>query len=156
MQDGVYRYKSADGSVDMAILKDGDKFYIVNYETQDISVELTSKDVNKILNRFWTEGKTTKTEQNKKTPAEQTADIDAWARENIDGYNSISEPNKAAVRMTVRQARALGVSDAQIKVLATVAARSGLNIVFDSRLTADGEIEGNTILINPNYQIYAK
>jgi hypothetical protein len=152
MQDGVYRYKSADGSVDMAILKDGDKYHIVNYETQDISEELTSKDVNKILNRFWTESKATeaKTEQSKTPPAKQTADIDAWARENINGYNSISEPNKAAVRMTVRQARALGVSEAQIKVLATVAARSGLNIVFDSRLTADGEIKGNTISINPN------
>ena len=79
--------------------------------------------------------------------------IEVWAKENIPEYAKLSEPNKQAVRMTIRQARAYGLDADEIKVYARVAARSGLNIVFDAKSTqgSDGLFDGrNTIYINPD------
>lgn len=155
MQDGVYRYASEDGSLDMAILKEGDEYRIYDYANDNLSRALTTKDVNSILNKFWTDGKTTTAKSiqitEETTLARQTADIDLYAMENVPGYKSMSEPNKAAVRMTIRQARAHKLSDADTAIFAKVAAKSGLNVIFDAkRALGDGSISGNTIYVNPS------
>ena len=50
-----------------------------------------------------------------------------------------------------RQARAHGLADAETLVFAKVAAKSGLNVIFDAeRAFGDGAISGNTIYVNPN------
>ncbi len=75
--------------------------------------------------------------------------IGIWARENVSGYGELSEPAKRIVRDTIRQARALGKADSDIKLIATVAARSGLNIVYDASIEGDGLYRGNTIYVKP-------
>lgn len=155
MQDGVYRYTSEDGSVNMAIFKEGDTYRLYDYDGGNISRALSVQDVNQVLRRFWTSGQTTTAKSMQFTEetnlARETTEIDAYAVENIPDYNSMSEPNKAAIRMTVRQARAHGLSDAETLVFAKVAAKSGLNVIFDAeRAFGDGAISGNTIYVNPN------
>lgn len=155
MQDGVYRYTSEDGSVNMAIFKEGDTYRLYDYDGGNISRALSVQDVNQVLKRFWTSGQTTTAKSMQFTEetnlARETNEIDAYAAENIPDYNSMSEPNKAAIRMTVRQARAHGLADAETLVFAKVAAKSGLNVIFDAeRAFGDGAISGNTIYVNPN------
>lgn len=76
--------------------------------------------------------------------------IDKYCKDNIDGYNKLSAPNQQAVRMTVRQAQAHGLSDVDVKTYGTVAARSGLNIIFDAESAfGDGAIVDNNIYVNP-------
>ena len=155
MQDGVYRYTSEDGSVNMAIFKEGDTYRLYDYDGGNISRALSVQDVNQVLKRFWTSGQTTTAKSMQFTEetnlARETTEIDAYAAENIPDYNSMSEPNKAAIRMTVRQARAHGLADAETLVFAKVAAKSGLNVIFDAeRAFGDGAISGNTIYVNPN------
>ncbi len=154
MQDGVYRYTSEDGSVNMAIFKEGDTYRLYDYDGGNISRALSVQDVNQVLKRFWTSGQTTTAKSMQFTEetnlARETTEIDAYAAENIPNYNSMSEPNKAAIRMTVRQARAHGLADAETLVFAKVAAKSGLNVIFDAeRAFGDGAISGNTIYVNP-------
>lgn len=154
MQDGVYRYTSEDGSVNMAIFKEGDTYRLYDYDGGNISRALSVQDVNQVLRRFWTSGQTTTAKSMQFTEetnlARETTEIDAYAAENIPDYNSMSEPNKAAIRMTVRQARAHGLADAETLVFAKVAAKSGLNVIFDAeRAFGDGAISGNTIYVNP-------
>lgn len=154
MQDGVYRYTSEDGSVNMAIFKEGDTYRLYDYDGGNISRALSVQDVNQVLKRFWTSGQTTTAKSIQFTEetnlARETTEIDAYAAENIPDYNSMSEPNKAAIRMTVRQARAHGLTDTQTLVFAKVAAKSGLNVIFDAeRAFGDGAISGNTIYVNP-------
>ena len=155
MQDGVYRYTSEDGSVNMAIFKEGDTYRLYDYDGGNISRALSVQDVNQVLKRFWTSGQTTTAKSMQFTEetnlARETTEIDAYAAENIPDYNSMSEPNKAAIRMTVRQARAHGLADAETLVFAKAAAKSGLNVIFDAeRAFGDGAISGNTIYVNPN------
>ena len=79
--------------------------------------------------------------------------IDVWARENIPDYKSLNMPARAAVRATVRSARANGIGESDIKTYACVAARSGLNISFDVAQAAGGDARydmRNTVYVNPN------
>ena len=74
--------------------------------------------------------------------------IDNYAKENVDGYSELNDSNKVAVRTTIRQARYHGISDSDIKLYATVAVKSGLNVMFDAS-AGDGVLIGNTIYVNP-------
>lgn len=74
--------------------------------------------------------------------------IDNYAKENVDGYSELNDANKVAVRTTIRQARYYGVNDSDIKLYATVAVKSGLNVMFDVS-AGDGVLIGNTIYVNP-------
>ncbi len=79
-----------------------------------------------------------------------SAAIGVWARENVPGYDKLADPAKTAVRATIRQARALGISEENIKLYASVAARSGLNVVFDVTVQGDALYDGrNTIYVDP-------
>lgn len=87
----------------------------------------------------------------KETRSAETIAIDALARKNIPDYAKLSEPNRQAIRMTIRQARAHGFSEQLVLSAARVSARSGLNIVFDSaQAGSDAKLSGNTIYIDPN------
>lgn len=87
----------------------------------------------------------------KETRSAETIEIDAFARENIPDYAKLSEPNRQAIRMTIRQARAHGFSEQLVLSAARVSARSGLNVVFDATIAGnDAKLSGNTIYIDPN------
>ena len=80
--------------------------------------------------------------------------IDAYCRENIEEYASMSAANQSMIRQVVREGRVYGLDDADILSYARVAARSGLNIVYDENLDAKGNAgaydpENNRIVVNP-------
>ncbi|MBR3862724.1 MAG: hypothetical protein IKM42_03605 [Clostridia bacterium] len=78
--------------------------------------------------------------------------IDVWARENIPDYAGLNAPARAAVRATVRSARAHGIAESDVKTYARVAARSGLNISFDVAQAAGGDARydmRNTVYVSP-------
>lgn len=137
MQDGTYRLAGENGGMNAAIIKEGDEYHIYDYDSGNISRSLSTTEVNKILNSYWTRGEVAasdvKTEVEGRTNlATETLEIDAFAKENIKEYSKMSEPNKQAVRMTIRQASANGITEAETLVFAQTAARTGLNIVFDN------------------------
>ncbi len=79
-----------------------------------------------------------------------SAAIGVWAQENVPGYDKLADPARTAVRATIRQARALGISEENIKLYASVAARSGINVVFDVTVKGDALYDGrNTIYVDP-------
>ena len=47
---------------------------------------------------------------------QETAEIDAYAREHVEDYGKLSAPKQQAVRATIRQARAYGLSDAEVQL----------------------------------------
>ena len=49
MTDGVYRYTSEDGGVNMAVFKEGAEYHVYDYQSERISRPLTSQEVNKIF-----------------------------------------------------------------------------------------------------------
>ena len=71
-------------------------------------------------------------------------EVARFAEENIKDYKKLSEPNRRAVRAVIRQAKAHGLSDADIKTVASVAAHSGAKIKFSKadckRKNKKGEI----------------
>ncbi len=88
--------------------------------------------------------------------------IDAYCRENIEGYASMSAANQSMVRQVVREGRAYGLDDADILSYARVAARSGLNVTFDitsekvrvnseevSDIAGYYDPDNNRIVVNP-------
>ena len=80
--------------------------------------------------------------------------IDAYCRENIEEYASMSAPNQSMIRQVVREGRVYGLDDADILSYARVAARTGLNIVYDENLDAKGNAgeydpKNNRIVVNP-------
>ena len=92
----------------------------------------------------------------------ENAEIAKFAEENIKDYKKLSEPNRRAVRAVIRQGRAHGLSDADIKTIASVSAHSGAKIKFskaDCKRTnkrgetfyVDGFYDGDTdtITVNP-------
>jgi hypothetical protein len=71
-------------------------------------------------------------------------EVARFAEENIRDYKKLSEPNRRAVRAVIRQAKTHGLSDADIKTVASVAAHSGAKIKFSKadckRKNKKGEI----------------
>ena len=156
MSDGVYRFTSENSAVNMAVFKEGETYHLFDYESGNISRSLSVQEVNKVLRAFWNSNtvQTPTVEQfNEETNlGRQALDIDAMATAQIPEYHTLSEPNKQAVRMTMRQAQAHGIAEAEMLTFARVAARSGMNVVFDGVKSAvgDANIQGNTIYINPD------
>ena len=156
MSDGVYRFTSENSAVNMAVFKEGETYHLFDYESGNISRSLSVQEVNKVLRTFWNSNTvhTPTVEQftEETNLGRQALDIDAMATAQIPEYHTLSEPNKQAVRMTIRQAQAHGIAEAETLTFARVAARSGMNVVFDGVKSAvgDANIQGNTIYINPD------
>ena len=171
---GLTHYASADGRVNMALLREGDRYHIYDYETGNPSRDLTLAEVNSAIRPYWnaqgnaqstaqtaqdaqkpvavqTDGSSTETPTESATAA-QTVRLNMIAAENITDWRGMSEPNRAAVRMTMRQALAAGMDEDTALTFGRVAARSGMNIVFSAEQSGDGDarITGNTIYIDPN------
>ena len=158
MADGTYRYASEDGKVNLGVIKEGESYYLYDYDTRNISKAMKLADVNAVIKRYWTE-KTLKVDSEvKKQLSEQSqdaqnaAEIDAYARKHIKEYKMLSAPNQAAIRATIRQARAHGLSEADTLMFARVSARSGVNISFKQEPLAVGiDKQGNTVYSDGMY-----
>ena len=91
-----------------------------------------------------------------------TDEIAAFAKENVPGYGNLLPAEQREIRAMIRQGKALGVPDADIKTYATVSARSGIRVAFSKERTvytkedgtrgyADGFYDPvkNEIVVNP-------
>lgn len=171
---GLTHYASADGRVNMALLRDGDRYHLYDYETGNPSRDLTLAEVNSAIRPYWNaQGNTQSTAQaaqdaqkpmevqtqaqaqesaTESATAAQAVRLNMIASENISDWKQLSEPNRAAVRMTMRQAIAAGLDEDTALTFGRVSARSGMNIVFSAEQSGEGDarISGNTIYIDPN------
>lgn len=158
MRDGSYRIEGE--GLDVAVIKKGDSYYLYDYKTRRRSRALSLQEANKWLKEARSSEAVSKPTETKKTALrEETEQIDAFARENIDNYNNLLSAQKQAVRSTIRQARALGVSEARTLLAARVAARSGMAVIFDTvRTGKDNALyDKGKLFINPEIteaQIY--
>lgn len=161
--DGLYQYSDESGKVNIAVFKEGEAYYIYDYDSGNITRSLSMQDVNEVLNLFWKDQAENAvngtSEEQQQTAQSQEIDyaakdreIDAAARESIPEYHKLSDPAQQAVRRTIRQAEAHGISSEDAMTMARVSARSGLNIEFNGIRAAQGDanIQGNTIYIDPN------
>ena len=69
---------------------------------------------------------------------ETREEIDAWAQENVQGYRELAPAERREIRATVRQGRALGISDVDLVAIANVSARSGVRISFSKERAVIG------------------
>lgn len=164
-QDGAVRYKFGDASV--AIVKNGDTYLVYDYANDVISKPLSKKEANRVIKEIYAASavsetnadvqaatETTETAQQQTQSEKQAAELDAFAREHVPDYKKIVGAQQQAVRQTLRQARAAGVTEADQILYASVAARSGANIEFVSAETlgADADagysLKDGKILVN--------
>lgn len=130
-QDGAVRYKFGDASV--AIVKNGDTYLVYDYANDIASKPLTKTEANRVIKEIYAASVQSATDSDVQTKAQQeTQQFDAFARENVPDYKNLVGAQQQAVRQTLRQARAAGVSEADQILYASVAARSGVNIEFVS------------------------
>ena len=130
-QDGAVRYKFGDASV--AIVKNGDTYLVYDYANDIASKPLTKTEANRVIREIYAASVQSATDSDVQTKAQQeTQQLDAFARENVPDYKNLVGAQQQAVRQTLRQARAAGVSEADQILYASVAARSGVNIEFVS------------------------
>ena len=129
-QDGAVRYKFGDASV--AIVKNGDTYLVYDYARDIISKPLTKTEANRVIKEIYAASVTETGSDVQTLSQQQTQEIDTFARENVPDYKNLVGAQQQAVRQTLRQARAAGVSEADQILYASVAARSGVNIEFVS------------------------
>lgn len=166
---GITHYASADGRVNMALLRDGDRYHLYDYESGNVSRDMSLSEVNGAIRSYWNAQSTAQAAQDAQKPMEvqtqaqtqesatesataaQAVRLNMIASENISDWKQLSEPNRAAVRMTMRQAIAAGLDEDTALTFGRVAARSGMNIVFSTEQSGEGDarISGNTIYIDP-------
>ncbi len=95
---------------------------------------------------------TSKPTSKSQTPAERlrAAAIRLFCKENISEYSKLSAPEREAVEMTVRMARANGMSDSDAALFGRLAAISGTNIFVKKSLPGDNAYfdNGNEIYIS--------
>ena len=138
-KDGLYRFKSDDSRVDMALFKDGDTYRIYDYEGRNISKALTLTEVNRILRDFWnSSGTVAPTVEGAETSrhSAKLTEIHKLAMESIPEYKSLSAPNQRIVRDVIRQGRAAGLSEADVMMYARVSAHAGVKVTFDKSKAA--------------------
>ena len=138
-KDGLYRFKSDDGRVDMALFKDGDTYRIYDYEGRNISKALTLTEVNRILRDFWnSSGTVAPTVEGAETSrhSAKLTEIHKLAMESIPEYKSLSAPNQRIVRDVIRQGRAAGLSETDVMMYARVSAHAGVKVTFDKSKAA--------------------
>lgn len=160
--DGAARFILDDSQI--AIIKEGNTYRTYDYTSKRLSKPLTKQELNKLIRqinkqRGQVAAEVTKQLEQESELKKQAAELDSYARENISNYNNLSAANQSMVRAVIRQGRAAGVSEDFVLTAARVAARSGLNIVFNKEASfvaangtfADGAIDlkNNRIIINP-------
>ena len=53
MADGAYRFSSENGELNMAVLKEGENYFVFDYDRENISRPLKISEVNKVLKAVW-------------------------------------------------------------------------------------------------------
>ncbi len=94
----------------------------------------------------------------KKTSVEVES-VDSWARENIPDYAALPSSAKMMIRKVIRQARANGLSEADVKMWADMSAHSGIDVAFDKSLSKtkvkvkqkDGTVKEKIKFVNAYY-----
>ena len=158
-KDSAVRYR--ENGVDIAVVRTGDTFQIYDYNEQVMSRVMTREEANAAMKEIRSamqyapsdvdiRSDVAKRIEGQTNLARETLEIDSYAKQNVPQYEELNAPSKQAVRMTIRQAQAHGIAEADTLVLAKVAAKSGLNIVFDRNIGADGMNINNTIYLNPD------
>ncbi len=146
-QDGAVRYKFGDASV--AIVKNGDTYLVYDYANDIASKPLTKTEANRVIKEIYAASVQSATDSDVQTKAQQeTQQLDAFARENVPDYKNLVGAQQQAVRQTLRQAKAAGVSEADQILYASVAARSGVNIEFVSAETLGANADAGYSLKN--------
>lgn len=128
LADGAHRFGG------YGIIKAGNSVQIYDYETGRLSRPLTMEEAKAFFNK----------------PVE-AKDVEGWSEQNIVGYEELTGKEKRSVRLTVLQARSLGISDSDISVQVSVMARSGVRIEYTT--TPEGvngyyDPEKNVIVID--------
>lgn len=158
-KDSAVRYR--ENGVDIAVVRTGDTFQIYDYNEQVMSRVMTREEASAAMKEIRSamqyapsdadiRSDVAKRIEGQTNLARETLEIDSYAKQNVPQYEELNAPSKQAVRMTIRQAQAHGIAEADTLVLAKVAAKSGLNIVFDRNIGADGMNINNTIYLNPD------
>lgn len=145
LADGVHRYGN------IAIVKQGDTFRLYDYATDSISRKMTAQEATTALQRLRRQEPAQINEEQSRAKAE-TEELDKWAADNLKGYNELTGREKRTVRSMVRRARALGISDSDVKMCAQVSVRSGLRIEFRKSIDVNGYYDSanSLIVLNPN------
>ena len=150
LADGVHRYGN------IAVIKQGESIRLYDYTTNNISRKLTAREATAELQRLRRQGTEQATSQEDTAAREkaqaEVAELDAWASENLKGYNELTGREKRTVRSMIRRARALGVAESDVKMIAQVSVRSGIRIEFRKSIDVNGYYDSanSLIVLNPN------
>lgn len=166
-----------DGTMDVGIARIGDEYIVYDFNRELQSKRMSQEEVGNFFKEYSKEQYSAEEVKRKEASAKRKAEaeeIDTWARENIEDYATLSAPNKTMIRKVIRQARANGLSESDVKMWADMSAHSGIDVVFDKRLSEikvkveqeDGTVKtetrfanayydekGNRIVVNPEARI---
>lgn len=157
---------TADGAYDIGdgytVVKQGDSYRVYNAQNDSITREIGVSEVNALLNEKTREEASRKAVEEQWKAKEESEKVEEVARRAVENYDKLSETVKNAVRMTIRQASANGVSTEEMAMCAKISANTGLNVVFslktlDAARNAEGKIVyadaqydlKNTVYVNP-------
>lgn len=165
-KDGMRRY--TDGQLDIAVERNGDKYTLYNYKTDNLSKEMKREDINKFFRDYSNQKEEYLAAERERLEVEQKIraefeGIETMLRDNVKEYNTLNAPSQSMIRRLVREGRAKGVSDSDLVMYAKVSAHSGIDIQFDKEANyrgvkkdgsadyADGFYEAakNRIVVNP-------
>lgn len=157
---------TADGAYDIGdgytVVKQGDSYRVYNAQNDSITREIGVSEVNALLNEKTREEASRKAVEEQWKAKEESEKVEEVAKRAVENYDKLSETVKNAVRMTIRQASANGVSTEEMAMCAKISANTGLNVVFslktlDAARNAEGKIVyadaqydlKNTVYVNP-------
>ncbi len=147
LAQGATRFKT--DKADFAIIREGDKFRLYDFETGHVTNAMSLADMEAIVARLKQRAAEIDAESEM---AALDRELNDFANENVPEYKKLTEAEKEAVRATLRSARANGISVKDQILFARIAAKSGLNIIVDPTIEADkpARYDGrNSIYINP-------
>ena len=143
MADGVTRY-SVEGA-EIAIVKKGEKYRLYDYGSGHITRELSLGEIEGLLSNLEA-GLAEFRQQSEMQVLEQ--ELNNLAEEKIPEYKKLTEPEREAVRETIRRARANGLSVEEQILLGRIAAKSGIKLLVTNNLEYDAWYDGkNTVYI---------
>ena len=156
LRQGATRFKT--DKADFAIIREGDKFRLYDFETGHVTNAMSLADMEAIVARLRQRAAEIDAESEM---AALDRELNDFANENVPEYKKLTEAEKEAVRATLRSARANGISVKDQILFARIAAKSGLNIIVEPNLKGNNpaRYDGrNTVYINasaPRTRLYS-
>ena len=156
LAQGATRFKT--DKADFAIIREGDKFRLYDFETGHVTNAMSLADMEAIVARLKQRAAEIDAESEM---AALDRELNDFANENVPEYKKLTETEKEAVRATLRSARANGISVKDQILFARIAAKSGLNIIVEPNLKGNNpaRYDGkNTVYINasaPRTRLYS-